>query len=289
MRTLKEQWGNETKFTRSLATDIGSLNKINDLVGLPQVHSAVSGVSISNGSIDVVGYTAKNCAIVYEHQDITGKADQTHAAKTIRYATALQVSGTNVIGAILLCDSAGKHFLDEFALTRQTYERRPKKCGYANVHIVKSQWTDSGEYVPALFEDNNTVSDNKQSIEFYKEFYEIYAPDWYVQREEKNGTAITLWSKIIELPFLHMAYVHTLKNSVKVGLHYFGSDPAVETFLKAVCPHNWTYSAIGEKRRTISRTFTLDVPHQTLWLEIETLKQSVRRYMRNTARIGQTV
>ena len=280
MKTLREQWGAETKFTQSLATDIDSLNKINDLVGLPRVLRATNEFPILNGSIDVVGYTAKGNVIIYEHQDLGGRADQTHAAKTIRYAKALHVTGKKVLGAILLCESVDQQYLDEFAETRWAYERRPSYNGHSNVHIIKSQWTDTGIYTPALFEDTEIIRKNEKDVTFYKEFHRIYAIDWNIQREETNGNATTLWHRIPELPSKYMAYIHTLKNTVKVGMHCLKDcDNDVETLLQSVMPSDWVYRQSAKDRRTVEREFPINTDHRTLWLESETLKQNIRRFV----------
>lgn len=278
MKTLREQWGAETSFTQHLATDIDSLNKINDLVGLPRVLRATNELSILNGSIDVVGYTAKGNVIVYEHQDLSGRADQTHAAKTIRYAKALHVTGKKVLGAILLCESVDQQYLDEFAETRWAYERRPSYNGHANVHIIKSQWTDDGEYVPALFEDTEIIRRDEKSIEHYKDFHKIYAIDWQIQREERNGDAVTLWHRIPELPSKYMAYVHTLKKSIKVGLHCLKDfDSSDEQFLQKILLDGWCYRDSAKDRRTIEREFELDVDFEVLADETERLKRKIRK------------
>jgi hypothetical protein len=278
LKTLREQWGAETSFTQHLSKDIDSLNKINDLVGLPRVLRATNELSILNGSIDVVGYTAKGHVIIYEHQDLSGRADQTHAAKTIRYAKALHVTGKKVLGAILLCESVDQQYLDEFAETRWAYDRRPSYNGHSNVHIVKSQWTDNGEYLPALFEDTDIIRKDEKAIDHYQEFHKIYAIDWHIQREDCNGDAVTLWHRIPELPSKYMAYVHTLKKTIKIGLHCEKNvTEADEQLLQAICPDGWSYRNTAKDKRTIEREFSLDVSQETLADETERLKRRIRR------------
>jgi hypothetical protein len=196
MKTLREQWGSETQFTQHLSTDTDSLNKINDLLGLPRVIRAVNEFSILNGSIDVVGLTARNHVIVYEHQDLSGRVDQTHAAKTIRYAKALHVMGKKVLGAVLLAESVDQQYLDEFKETRWAYERRPTLNGHANVHIVKSQWDDQGVYSPQLFEDTEVIAQSTKELDYYRDFYTIYAQEWQIQREDRTKNVATLWHRI---------------------------------------------------------------------------------------------
>src|SRR6056300_1444305 len=153
MKTLREAYGAETKFTQSLANDTDSLNKINNLIGLPSVVRAVNEMTIPGGSIDVVGYTVKGECIVYEHQDQTGRADQTHVGKTSHYARVLHSQGLRVLGAVLLCESIDQIFLDTFEDIRWAYNKRPSKMGHCNVNAIRSQWRDDGEYTPARFDD----------------------------------------------------------------------------------------------------------------------------------------
>ena len=115
MKTLKEQWGSEVKFTQSLATDLESLNKICDLVGLPRVIRAENEHGIPGGSIDNIGWTARGEAIVFEHQDQGGRADQTHVNKTVGYPQQLQIKGIKVLGSILLCESVDNTTLSSSA------------------------------------------------------------------------------------------------------------------------------------------------------------------------------
>ena len=278
MKTLKEQYGLETKFTQHLATDIGidDLNKINNLLGLPSVISARNEYPITGGSIDVIGYTVKGDVIVYEHQALPGKADQTHVGKTSHYARVMKSNGHKVLGAILLCESIDDIFLETFKDIRESYVRR-KYNGHCNIHAVKSQWTDTGEYVPELFEDTEFNPAKESSLNLYKDFYKVYAKDWAIQREGTNGDAITLWHRLSELPNKYMAYVHTLKNSIKVGLHcekdYTLED---EEFLKKVCPQGWEYRNTAKERRTIELTLPLNSSQEQWADETEKLKRKVR-------------
>ena len=61
MLTLRESYGSETSFTQKLATDLDSLNKINNLIGLPLVVKATNEYSVPNGSIDVVEIGRASC------------------------------------------------------------------------------------------------------------------------------------------------------------------------------------------------------------------------------------
>lgn len=281
MKTLREQWGSETKFTQSLATDLDSLNRINDLLGLPTVITADNEVSIPGGSIDVVGYTVRGEVIVYEHQDQGGRADQTHVAKTTHYARVLKSQGHKVLASILLCESIDQIFLDTFEDIRWAYQRRPSYNGHCNVHAVKSQWTDQGQYQPALFEDREVIRDTDTVLDHYRSFVEIYARDWRIQREERNGGAITLWHKIPELGSKYMAYVHTLKNAVKIGVHCLQSVTAEdEQRLQAMCLPGFQYRR-AQDRATIELVLPRDSDPETWADHTERLKRSARKISRD--------
>lgn len=277
MKTLKEQWGSEVKFTQHLATDLDSLNKINQLVGLPRVTKAVNELSIPGGSIDVVGYTDKGHVIIYEHQDQSGRADQTHVGKTSHYARILKSQGKQVLGAILLCDSIDQIFLDTFADIRWAYDRRPSYMGHCNVHAVKSQWADNGDYEPKLFEDIDVIQKEEREIDHYRDFVNIYAKDWIIQREERNGDAITLWHRMSELDSRYMLWVHTLKRSIKVGIHCLtGANEDDEQFLNSVKPEGFDYRR-SQGRATLEKIFPVDTDLETLADATETLKRSIRK------------
>jgi hypothetical protein len=282
MKTLREQWGTETKFTQNLAIerDLESLNKINRLVGLPTVVKAVNEMSIPGGSIDVVGYTVKGEVIVYEHQDLSGKADQTHIAKTSHYALVLKNKGLKVLGALLLCESIDQIFLDNFENIRWSYNKRPTQKGECNIHAVKSQWTDAGEYIPELFTDDDIIKGSDTVLNFYKEFVAVYGAEWIIQREEtnNNGRAITLWHRLPELDNRYVAYVHNLTNSVNIGLHCVKSvTDEDEEIMKAFCPSNFTYRR-AKDRSTIEIKLPKNSTHEE-WANItEIMKRNVRKY-----------
>lgn len=282
MKTLREQWGSEVKFTQQLATDLLSLNKINSLIGLPSVVKATNEMSIPGGSIDVVGYTVRGEAVVYEHQDLSGRADQTHVGKTSHYARVLKSKGLKVIGAVLLCESIDSIFLDTFEDIRWAYNRRPTLMGHCNVHAVKSQWTDTGEYNPQLFTDDGIVLGSDTVLDHYKDFVSIYAAEWAIQREERNGSAVTLWHRISELDNRYMAYVHTLKGSVNIGIHCLNNiSEQDEQLLQTICPQGFDYRR-SKDRATVE--VKLDrTSDQTLWADTtETLKRSIRKHIKGT-------
>lgn len=280
MKTLAEQWGSEVRFTQSLASDLQSLNKINALLGLPTVVKAINEYSIPGGSVDVVGHTVKGDVIVYEHQDKNGKADQTHVAKTTHYARVLKSQGKNVLGSILLCESIDQIFLDTFEDIRWAYNKRPSYNGHCNVHAVKSQWTDQGEYVPELFTDTDIIKGSNTVLDYYKDFVAVYAAEWIIQREEINngGQAITLWHRLPELDNRYSAYVHTLTNSVNVGLHCLKSvTNNDEKIMQLFCPTGFTYRR-AKDRATIEIKLSKDSTQEEWADKTEKLKRSVRKH-----------
>tara|TARA_B110000977_G_C10911961_1_gene429653 strand:+ start:56 stop:907 length:852 start_codon:yes stop_codon:yes gene_type:complete len=277
MKTLREQYGAEIKFTQSLANDLDSLNKINSLLGLPRVVKAVNEMSIPGGSIDVVGYTVKGEVIVYEHQDLSGRADQTHVAKTSHYALVLKNKGLKVLGAILLCESIDQIFLDNFENIRWAYNKRPTQKGECNVHAIRSQWTDDGVYDPVLFTDDSIVKGSDTVLNYYKDFVSIYGAEWSIQREESNGNAITLWHRLGELDNRYMAYIHKLKGSINVGLHCLKAVTiADEEFMQSLETKNFTYRK-SKDRATIECKFPTDVDYELLADTTEQLKRAVRQ------------
>jgi len=280
MKTLREAYGSETKFTQALSLDKDSLNKINRLLGLPSIVDAKNEFSIPGGSIDVVGYTVKGHVIVYEHQDISGRADQTHVFKTKGYADVLKTRNCKVLATVLLCESIDQGYLDLFAKWREIYHRRPTQLGEYNIHAVKSQWTDDNVYEPALFTEADIVSTPDTVLDYYKDFVGVYGAEWAIQREDykkANENAITLWHRLPELDNRYMAYVHTLKRSIKVGLHCENRvDEQAERFLQKVCPEGFKYNRAKQKA-TIEVSFPKNVDPEVLADTTEKLKRSVRK------------
>jgi len=288
MRTLREQYGSEVKFTQYLSTKQGSihLNKVNQLIGLPNIVTTktVNEMSIEGGSIDVVGFTERGEAIVYEHQDISGSADQTHASKTPWYCVMLKTMGYRVLGGVLLCENVSQKFLDAYKEYRWSSERR-SYMGHFNVHIVKTQFTDEGEFIPVLFEDSEVKPSRSTNINHYKDFYHIYARDWSIQREDNKDSAITLWHRIPELNNNYMAYIHTLKNTVKIGLHCEPHRIVTEdekNLLKAVAPTEWKFRDSAKMKATIELTLPLDSNPETWANATETLKRNIRKHLLNS-------
>ena len=288
MRTLREQYGSEVKFTQYLSTKEGSkhLNKVNQLIGLPNIVTtkSINEMSIEGGSIDVVGFTERGEAIVYEHQDISGSADQTHASKTPWYCVMLKTMGYRVLGGVLLCENVSQKFLDAYKEYRWSSERR-SYMGHFNVHIVKTQFTDEGEFIPVLFEDSEVKPSRSTNINHYKDFYHIYARDWSIQREDNKDSAITLWHRIPELNNNYMAYIHTLKNTVKIGLHCEPHRIVTEdekNLLKAVAPTEWKFRDSAKMKATIELTLPLDSDPETWANATETLKRNIRKHLLNS-------
>ncbi len=281
MKTLREKYELETKFTQHLATDIGinDLNKINKLLGLPSVTSATNEYGIHGGQIDVVAYTVKGDVIVYEHQDLTGRADQTHVFKTKGYADVLAVKNYKILATVLLCESIDQIYLDLLDKWREKYHKRPTQMGEYNIHAVKSQWTDEGTYEPALFTDTEIIPTPDTVLNHYAEFVKIYGAEWSIQREDykkANENAITLWHRLPELDNRYMAYVHSLKGSIKVGLHCENRvNEQAEQFLQKVCPEGFKYNR-AKTKATIELTLPVD-SSQEQWADAtEKLKRKVR-------------
>jgi hypothetical protein len=222
---------------------------------------------------------------VYEHQDQTGRADQTHVGKTSHYARVLHSQGLRVLGAVLLCETIDQIFLDTFEDIRWAYNKRPSKMGHCNVNAIRSQWTDEGVYAPARFDDVTVDVASTGTLDHYKDFYHIYARDWTIQREDNKDSAITLWHRIPELNNNYMAYIHTLKNTVKIGLHCEPHRIVTEdekNLLKAVSPTEWEFRDSAKMKATIELTLPLDSDPETWWKHTESLKQNIRKHLLNS-------
>ena len=267
MTTLREVYKSETKFTQFLASTPYNLNKINKLVGLPEVVEAKNEFTIPGGSIDVVGFTNKKEVIIYEHQDITGLADQIHASKTPFYATVMSVLGYKVIGAILLCENVTQLYLDTYKKYRWSAEKRGYN-GNFNVHIVKTEFTDDGVYIPSLFEETEIKQKENKPIVYYKNFVDIFAREWTIQREDVKGQVKTLWFKDVSNGF---HYIHTLKNNVKVGIHF--NNPTQE--------EKDLVTKLGGRHLQTKSTFEVVLPleasDEDIFNEAEKLKRLIRK------------
>lgn len=267
-KTLKEQWGSEVKFTQYLATDVDSLNKITKLVGLPKVIRAENEYPIPGGSIDVVGFTAKGEAIVFEHQDQGGRADQTHVSKTMTYPHQLILKGFKVLGSILLCESVDEHYVLQFAKERKEYQRR-KYNGHKNLHIVKSQWTDLGVYEPELFDSKDIIRvEESWPLDQFKEFVDIYAREWRILGEEPRPGTTTLWFRDVSRG---RHYIHKTKKSIKVGVHFDKPSDKEKQLVTALDGRH------SKQRSTIELVLDLTLGPQVWWSQAEWFKQQIRR------------
>jgi len=280
VKTLRESWGSEVKFTQHLATDLEALNRINDLIGVPRVCRAANEYAIPGGSIDVVGFTVKGHAVIYEHQDQSGRADQTHVSKTATYAHQIAQKGTPVLGAVLLCESVDNHYLEQFRTEREEYLRRKRK-GYKNLHFVRSQWSDLGEYRPVLFDTSTPVDPvSDSSLEFFEEFVAVYAADWMILREESNGAARTLWHRVPGMASRFVNYVHVLKGSVKVGMHCVSSVTDEDRkWIESLAGGAWR-TRTAQDRATVEYTLDSDSSYSDWADRAEELKRKIRASLR---------
>lgn len=268
MKTLAETWGSETKFTQSLAEDLDSLNKISALLGLPEVIRAENEYSIPGGSIDVVGFTARGDAIVFEHQDKGGRADQTHVSKTMTYPHQLMIKGIKVLASILMCESVDQHYIEQFRKERREYQRR-KYNGHKNLHIVKSQWSDQGVYQPALFDPSEIIKvDDAWPIREFKPFVDRYAREWRILGEEHRPGTVTLWFRDVSRG---RHYVHRTQRTIKVGVHF---DRPTEEEQQKVTDHPKGRHA--RQRSTIEVDCGKNATDFDLWLASEQIKQYLR-------------
>lgn len=266
-KTLKEAWGSEVKFTQSLATDLDSLNKITKLAGLPEVVRAENEYPIPGGSIDVVGFTKKGEAIVFEHQDQGGRADQTHVSKTMTYPHQLIIKGFKVLGSILLCETVDEHYVEQFRKERKEYTRR-KYNGHKNLQIIKSQWTLDNIYEPVLFDDTEIIrTEQSWPLDKFKNFVNIYAREWRILGEEARPGTTTLWFRDVSNG---RHYVHLTKNAVKVGVHF---DNPKEVDKQLVEAYNGRHN---QKRSTIEVVLPVDSTEFDWWLSAEKIKQYIR-------------
>jgi len=271
----------ETDVTDKIFT-VEHLNKIISLVGGKQIISQKYQHPIPGRRIDNVGFTESGSAIIFEHMDMSGNLDQVHMDKGRGYGEQMSLE-TNVEGVFILCDKASPYFIAQARKIREHYLKRPKKYSHYNLHLIKSQWTLDGDYVPELIDNNIEIKELIPStINYYKDFVKIYGADWSIQREDykkANDRAITLWHRIPELDNNYMAYIHTLSNSVKIGLHCEPKRKVSDdekTFLKSVSPQDWIFRDSAEMKATIELTLPLDSSQEQWADETEKLKRKVR-------------
>lgn len=255
---------------------VDHLNKAVALIGGKLCQRQDKQFTVEGGRIDNVGFTDRKSIWVFEHQDASGRADQVHTAKLLQYTTLLSQT-YEIEGGILFCDSVSDAYKRLYQDYRELSSRR-KRWRHHNLHFVKAQWNDQGEFCPELFDPVESEAIEYSTLDFYKSFVDIYAKEWSIQREERNMGAITLWHRIPELPSKYMAYVHTLKKTIKVGLHCLKDfDAEDESFLQKILPEGWAYRDTAKDRRTIEREFPLGIDQETLANETERLKRIVRK------------
>ena len=271
MKTLRETYGSEVAGTKDLASKINELNKVNQLCGLPNIVKASSEEIVKGGRIDIVGYTQRGDVILYEHQDLSGRADQTHVDKTIGYPTKFKIENSNikVIASILLCEEIDEVFLRQIEEERKQFVRR-KYNGHKNLHVVKSQWTEDGIYTPCLFEENDIIKiEEKRPIEKFKSFVKVYGSGWSNLAEQDQNTRVTLWHSS---EFSSRHYIHLLSSGkVEIGVHFDFDNPKQTKEL--ILSHPNGSPSKGEKRYSIKITLGKDSTHYDWWLESEKLKQ----------------
>ena len=269
----------ETDVTDKIFT-IEHLNKAIQLIGGKKITRQTSQYQVEGGRIDNIGSTDKKTIWVFEHQDSSGKADQIHTSKLLTYTGGLSQT-YDVEGGILFCETVSDYYKKLYETFREQSAKR-RRYKFMNLHFVKAQWTDQGEFVPELFDSIQSESIQDSTLDHYADFVDIYAKEWTIQREEINNTGITLWHRIPELPAKYMAYVHILKNSIKVGIHclknYNSND---EQFLQSLGLDTWTYRDSAKDRRTLEKELSKDSDPQS-WADLtESLKRSVRKTLKN--------
>ncbi len=273
-KTYLPEGKSETDVTDKIFT-VDHLNQAIELIGGRKIISQSSQYTIEGGRIDNVGITDKKSIWVFEHQDASGKADQVHTSKNLQYTTLL--SQTNQVeGGILFCNSVSEAYKKMYQDYRELASRR-KRWSYLNLHFIKSQWDQEGNFVPELFDPYEAEQIKESTIDYYEDFYKVYASDWSIQREEMNGSSHTLWHRISELPSRYMAYVHTTTSNVKIGLHCLqDSSDADEKFMKLICPTNWSFRKSKGTRSTIELVLDKDSPQEQWADETEKLKRKIR-------------
>ena len=277
IKTYIPEGKSETDVTDKIFT-VEHLNQAIELVGGRKIISQSAQYTIEGGRIDNVGFTDKKSIWVFEHMASSGKADQIHTSKNLQYTTLL--SQTNEVeGGILFCDTVSEAYKKMYQDYRELSSRR-KKWAYLNLHFVKAQWDEQGNFIPELFNSYEAETIKESTIDYYKDFYKVYACDWSIQREENNGNAITLWHRVSELPTKYMAYVHTTKSNIKIGMHCLQDTTSIsEKFMNLVCPGNWSYRKSLGSRSTIEIELPKDSLQEQWADETEKLKRLVRKQL----------
>lgn len=288
MKTLREAYGSETKFTHQMTVE--EAIKVCIQCGLPtNIDRVVSEKSLTDSRVDVVFYTTKGEAILYEHMAMgkdLAEADRPHVDKTMTYPRLFEIEhpGVKVLASILACEGIKPQFKQILDDNREKeYERRPRANGAKNTQVIKSQWTDDGVYEPVRFDDKEIGQVKSNTIQHprWNELHYIYMPYNLFQREDykkANKDAITYWYWIDGLPRKYKAYFHELAGYIEVGLHCEPFTQEDEEFLQKIKPsEDWDYRNTAAGKRTISKKFPLDIDNKTLAREAQELHISIRK------------
>lgn len=240
--------------------------------------------SVDGGRVDIIGETEKGSLWIIEHQDLSGKADLIHSSKLLFY-TFLAGQKKTIEGGLLLCDNVSNDYKKVYETFRELSAKRKRWSGF-NVHFLKAQW-NGDNFVPELFDTVENEMAPQTTLNHYKNFVDVYAKEWAIQREDykkANDRAITLWHRIPELDNNYMAYIHTLSNSVKIGLHCEPKRKVSDdekTFLKSVSPQGWIFRDSAKMKATIELTLPLDSSQEQWADETENLKRIIRQEVLN--------
>lgn len=286
MKTLREAKGSETEHTHNFTVEeaIKVCIQTNHPTNIDRV---VSEKSLTDSRVDVVFYTTKGEAILYEHMAMgkdLAEADRPHVDKTMTYPRLFEIEnpGVPVLGSILACEGIKPQFKQILDDNRKEYIRRPRANGAKNTQVIKSQWTDDGVYEPVRFDDKEIGQVKSNTIQHprWNELHYIYMPYNLFQREDykkASKDAITYWYWIDGLPRKYEAYFHELAGYIEVGLHCKGFNQEDEEFLQKVCPEGWEYRKKAVSKRTLAKTFPLDIDNKTLAREAQELHISIRK------------
>lgn len=286
MKTLREAKGSETEHTHNFTVEeaIKVCIQTNHPTNIDRV---VSEKSLTDSRVDVVFYTTKGEAILYEHMAMgkdLAEADRPHVDKTMTYPRLFEIEnpGVPVLGSILACEGIKPQFKQILDDNRKEYIRRPRANGAKNTQVIKSQWTDDGVYEPVRFDDKEVGQVKSNTIQHprWNELHYIYMPYNLFQREDykkASKDAITYWYWIDGLPRKYEAYFHELAGYIEVGLHCKGFNQEDEEFLQKVCPEGWEYRKKAVNKRTLFKTFPLDIDNKTLAREAQELHISIRK------------
>ena len=263
----------ETDITDKKLT-VNDINRAIKLINGRPVVRIRTQQSVDGGRVDIIGETEKGSLWIIEHQDLSGKADLIHSSKLLFY-TFLAGQKKTIEGGLLLCDNVSNDYKKVYETFRELSAKRKKWSGF-NVHFLRAQW-NGDNFIPELFDSVENEMAPQTTLNHYKNFVDIYAKEWAIQREGINGNAITLWHRVPELESKYMAYIHTLEKAIKIGLHCLKNViDDDEIFLKDVCPKGWEY-----RRATDRATIEIELPKTSSeedWANLtENLKRTIRK------------